>query len=156
MQTTPCLVQGAVIRNMDSTVAPPPPGAGLLQTVWYNLYKVLAVVLGQDLPPAEQAGWPSQLFAIVTAVFGLASFALVLALIEQVGGGVGWGGLGGGTAVCAWGWFYMPLWWHGGIHGGLALLPCVWAPRRQLALPCAAAAAPGTTGGCRVPLRPFA
>ena len=37
----------------------------------------------QDLP-ADQAGWPSQLFAIITAVFGLASFALVLALIEQV------------------------------------------------------------------------
>jgi hypothetical protein len=38
----------------------------------------------QDLPE-EQAGWPSQLFAVITAVFGLASFALVLALIEQVG-----------------------------------------------------------------------
>ena len=31
------------------------------------------------------AGWPSQVFAIITAIFGLASFALVLALIEQVG-----------------------------------------------------------------------
>ena len=39
----------------------------------------------QDLPPAENAGWPSQFFAIVIAIFGLASFALVLALIEQVG-----------------------------------------------------------------------
>lgn len=38
----------------------------------------------QDLPPAEYAGWPSQMFAIITAIFGLASFALVLALIEQV------------------------------------------------------------------------
>lgn len=37
----------------------------------------------QDLPTGY-AGWPSQLFAIITAVFGLASFALVLALIEQV------------------------------------------------------------------------
>ena len=44
------------------------------------------MVLGQDLPPAEFAGWPSQAFAIVTAVFGLASFALVLALIEQARG----------------------------------------------------------------------
>lgn len=37
----------------------------------------------QDLP-AEYAGVPSQIFAVVTAVFGFASFALVLALIEQV------------------------------------------------------------------------
>lgn len=37
----------------------------------------------QDLPPS-QAGWPSQLFAVTIAIFGLASFALVLALIEQV------------------------------------------------------------------------
>jgi hypothetical protein len=76
-------VEGAVIRYMDESVAPP-PNAGFLETLWYNLYKVLAVVLGQDLPPAEDAGWPSQIFAIITAIFGLASFALVLALIEQV------------------------------------------------------------------------
>ncbi|KAL4421226.1 hypothetical protein ABPG75_010517 [Micractinium tetrahymenae] len=76
-------VEGAVIRNMDATLPPPPEGAGPLQQMWYNLYTVLAVVLGQDLPPGY-AGVASQLFAIVTAVFGLASFALVLALIEQV------------------------------------------------------------------------
>ena len=43
----------------------------------------------QDLPPAENTGLPSQLFAIVVAIFGFASFALVLALIEQVGSGCG-------------------------------------------------------------------
>ena len=43
----------------------------------------------QDLPPAENAGLPSQLFAIIVAIFGLASFALVLALIEQVRGDSG-------------------------------------------------------------------
>ena len=42
-----------------------------------------AAACRQDLP-ADQAGWPSQIFAILVAVFGLASFALVLALIEQV------------------------------------------------------------------------
>jgi hypothetical protein len=42
-------------------------------------------VCRQDLPDADEAGWPSQLFAILTAIFGLASFALVLALIEQAG-----------------------------------------------------------------------
>ncbi|KAL4432522.1 hypothetical protein ABPG77_000459, partial [Micractinium sp. CCAP 211/92] len=72
-----------VIRGMDATLPPPPEGAGVLQQMWYDLYGVLAVVLGQDLPPG-QAGFPSQLFAVLTAVFGLASFALVLALIEQV------------------------------------------------------------------------
>ncbi|KAI7839331.1 hypothetical protein COHA_006922 [Chlorella ohadii] len=76
-------VEGAIIRYFDESVAPP-PDAGVLQALWYNLYSVLVVVLGQDLPPAEQAGWPSQIFAILTAIFGLASFALVLALIEQV------------------------------------------------------------------------
>lgn len=76
-------VEGTIIRNMDDSMEPPPEGAGPLVTAWYNLYKVLAVVLGQDLPTGY-AGWPSQLFAIITAVFGLASFALVLALIEQV------------------------------------------------------------------------
>ncbi|PRW58011.1 hypothetical protein C2E21_3586 [Chlorella sorokiniana] len=78
------LFEGAVIRAVDDSLPPPPAGAGPLHTLWHNLYTVLAVVLGQDLPPAESAGWPSQFFAIVVAVFGLASFALVLALIEQV------------------------------------------------------------------------
>lgn len=31
---------------MDDTVAGPPPGAGPLNILWYNLYSVLAVVLG--------------------------------------------------------------------------------------------------------------
>lgn len=76
-------VEGAVIRSLDITVEPPPEGSTALGQFWYNLYSVLAVVLSQDLPAGE-AGIPSQLFAIFTAVFGLASFALVLALIEQV------------------------------------------------------------------------
>jgi anti-sigma factor RsiW len=48
--------------------------------------ELAAAACRQDLP-AEQAGWPSQLFGACTAIFGLASFALVLALIEQVGAG---------------------------------------------------------------------
>lgn len=38
--------QGTIIRNMDDSMEPPPEGAGPLVTAWYNLYKVLAVVLG--------------------------------------------------------------------------------------------------------------
>ena len=39
--------QGAVIRHMDDSVGQLPEGVqGPLHTLWYNLYKVLAVVLG--------------------------------------------------------------------------------------------------------------
>lgn len=43
--------------------------------------------------PEDYAGFPSQLFAVLTAVFGLASFALVLTFVEQVivvGAAGGW------------------------------------------------------------------
>ena len=49
---------------------------------WADLYSVLVVILGQQLPE-EQASFSQQLFAVATAVLGVASFALVLALIEQ-------------------------------------------------------------------------
>lgn len=35
--------QGAVINALDDSVPGPPPGAGPLQELWYNLYRVLAV-----------------------------------------------------------------------------------------------------------------
>lgn len=44
----------------------------------------MLVVLGQDLPDLT-SGVASQVFAVSSAVVGLASFALVLALMEQVG-----------------------------------------------------------------------
>lgn len=53
------------------------------------LVQVMVWVLGQDLP--QDAGLASQVFAVLTVVLGLASFALVLALIEQVGGTTGGG-----------------------------------------------------------------
>lgn len=50
---------------------------------WSSLYQVLVVILGQELPE-EKASFTQQLFAVGTAILGLASFALVLALVEQV------------------------------------------------------------------------
>lgn len=43
---------------------------------------MLVVILGQQLPE-EHAEFSQQLFGVVTALLGLASFALILALIEQ-------------------------------------------------------------------------
>ena len=40
------LKQGAIIRAMDDSLPGPPPGAGPLHALWFNLYQVLAVVLG--------------------------------------------------------------------------------------------------------------
>lgn len=69
-----------LIRSIDSTA--PPPGDA--PEWWSDLYQgVLAVVLGQALPP-DGSGFPSQAFAVAISVLGLASFALVLALMEQV------------------------------------------------------------------------
>jgi len=45
--------------------------------------QVLTVVFGQDLAD-ESAGAAQQVFSVGVAVGGLAAFALVLALIEQV------------------------------------------------------------------------
>lgn len=50
------------------------------------MVQIMIWVLGQDLPQGEDAGLASQVFAVLTVTLGLASFALVLALIEQVGG----------------------------------------------------------------------
>jgi hypothetical protein len=50
--------------------------------LWPPKSQVLEVVLGQQMPSAS-AGFGRQAFAVTTAVLGLASFALVLALIEQ-------------------------------------------------------------------------
>ena len=50
-----------------------------------DLYRgVFSVVLGQQLPADNASGVPSQTFAVAVSVLGLTSFALVLALMEQV------------------------------------------------------------------------
>lgn len=64
--------------GIDAPDVPLPPPSW-----WQDLYSVLTVVLGQELPEEQASTFPQQLFAVATAVLGVASFALVLALIEQ-------------------------------------------------------------------------
>lgn len=47
--------------------------------------QVLVVIFGQDLPEAT-ASLASQVFGLCVALVGLATFALVLALLQQVNG----------------------------------------------------------------------
>ena len=57
-------------------------GTGI-QSWWHNIYDILVVILGQELPDGA-ASIVDQLFALAVASAGLAAFALVLALVEQV------------------------------------------------------------------------
>ena len=53
------------------------------QHFWQSVYEALVVVFGQDLPDTT-ANVLQQLWALMVAGIGLAAFALVLALVEQV------------------------------------------------------------------------
>ena len=53
------------------------------QHFWQSVYEALVVVFGQDLPDTT-ASILQQLWALLVAAIGLAAFALVLALVEQV------------------------------------------------------------------------
>lgn len=53
------------------------------QHFWQSVYEALVVVFGQDLPDTT-ASVLQQLWALMVAAVGLAAFALVLALVEQV------------------------------------------------------------------------
>lgn len=53
------------------------------QHFWQSLYDALVVVVGQDLPDSS-ANILQQLWSLMVAAIGLAAFALVLALVEQV------------------------------------------------------------------------
>ena len=50
---------------------------------WQSVYEALVVVFGQDLPDTT-ASILQQLWSLMVAAIGLAAFALVLALVEQV------------------------------------------------------------------------
>ncbi len=53
------------------------------QHFWQSVYEALVVVFGQDLPDTT-ASVLQQLWSLMVAAVGLAAFALVLALVEQV------------------------------------------------------------------------
>ena len=54
-----------------------------LRHFWQSVYEALVVVFGQDLPDTT-ASLLQQLWSLMVAAIGLAAFALVLALVEQV------------------------------------------------------------------------
>eukprot|EP00891_Asterochloris_glomerata_P004631 jgi/Astpho2/4631/Aster-x0209 len=51
---------------------------------WANVYQLLDVVLGQDLPDVNASTVFYKIFAPLVATIGLVAFALVLALVEQL------------------------------------------------------------------------
>lgn len=59
-------------------------GAYTLSSFWSSVYSILQIVLGQELPEESAVSILQQVFAVTIAVIGLANFALILALIEQV------------------------------------------------------------------------
>jgi hypothetical protein len=66
-----------------------PPGPLLQSNLSYHaplrdLYEVLVLSFGQEFPEIESPDLVHQAFSVVVAGIGLASFALVLALVEQV------------------------------------------------------------------------
>ena len=77
------IAMGAWLRStLVASPTPSPTPSDAPFPFWQDLYNVLTVILGQQLPE-EQSPFAQQIFAVSTAVLGVASFALVLALIEQ-------------------------------------------------------------------------
>lgn len=74
------LLKTNVVDVLDKEADKPASG---FQHFWQSLYDALVVVFGQDLPD-NTANILQQLWALMVAAIGLAAFALVLALVEQV------------------------------------------------------------------------
>ncbi|KAJ9511775.1 hypothetical protein QJQ45_022651, partial [Haematococcus lacustris] len=51
---------------------------------WRDIYEVLILSFGQEFPEVDSPSISHQAFSVLVAAIGLASFALVLALVEQV------------------------------------------------------------------------
>ena len=77
---------------------------------WNSLYSILKIILGQDLPEETGVAIAEQIFAVAIAVIGLASFALILALIEQVVLEVLEGNVRKGSAVMEDGHYVLLCW----------------------------------------------
>lgn len=73
-----CCVQHMVVEPLDQSTM-----GMTLHQYWLDIWSVLVVVLGQELPN-ETATIRDQTFSLAVAAIGLAAFALVLALVEQV------------------------------------------------------------------------
>ncbi|KAK9845991.1 hypothetical protein WJX81_007900 [Elliptochloris bilobata] len=71
-------IKSSVVDVLDTTLVHTGP-----KPFWLSIYEVMKVVFGQDLAD-ESAGVAQQVFSVSVAIGGLAAFALVLALIEQV------------------------------------------------------------------------
>ncbi|KAG2488904.1 hypothetical protein HYH03_012534 [Edaphochlamys debaryana] len=80
---------------------------------WINLYEVMKFSLGQDLPPSSPPSPVRQAFSVGIASVGLAAFALVLALVEQVVFEVFEGNVRQGSAVYEEGHVLVLAWCKG-------------------------------------------
>ncbi len=74
--------------------------ASPLLPLWRDVYSVMVLGFGENFP-GESAPPLAQAFSVAVATAGLAAFALVLALVEQVGAGVGVWRAGFGAGACA-------------------------------------------------------
>lgn len=71
------MLQRLLVDKLDGS-----PVGDSVHGLWLDVWAVLVVVLGQELPD-KAASFADQFFSLSVAATGLAAFALVLALVEQ-------------------------------------------------------------------------
>ncbi|KAI3425193.1 hypothetical protein D9Q98_008962 [Chlorella vulgaris] len=88
-------IEGAILRGSDDMPDTTAAAAAAMaaaksgdvtvevEEAWLNLYSVFKTVFGQEMPGLDSS-FIHQLFSVATVIGGLGSFALVLALVEQV------------------------------------------------------------------------
>jgi hypothetical protein len=52
-------------------------------SIWSDVYEVVVLSFGENFPSPFEGSPSSQLFSVIVATFGLATFAVVVALVEQ-------------------------------------------------------------------------
>ncbi|KAK9801967.1 hypothetical protein WJX73_003033 [Symbiochloris irregularis] len=77
------LLVGSFLKHIVVDPLDHSPMGMSLHEYWQDMWSVLVVVLGQELPD-KAAPIADQTFSLAVAAIGLAAFALVLALVEQV------------------------------------------------------------------------